>query len=59
MSENTDPLSSPSDMCILHAGKGYTCFSGVDAERADREKGVKIENNWVKGYPSRYYQIEF
>ena len=25
------------------------CFSGVDAERADRKKGVRVMKNWEKG----------
>ena len=34
-----------------NAGKGYnTCFSGVDAERADREKGVKFANTLEQRY---------
>ena len=31
-------------------------FSGVDAERADREKGVKIKKMGENVYPNRYDQ---
>ena len=38
-----------------NADKGYV-FSGVNAERPDREKGVKIGENEGGGYPNRYDQ---